>query len=460
MSHSFYIQGVGEASLKETLAALPYDDLVVDTQDYNGGWPQICHIYQEGVSVRAIETAMENDTLQVRIMAHSSPDDFRLAAAIVDHIASKYGKDIQPEDNESMPVDRWRDEYGDEWQRELCLTYLQMMVGRYKKTENGSMRMFGTRMEFEVGPRMMETLLEDPENFSKNFFDRFRRLNYLDREDVFGPSLLSAQQEGTEKRAVFAVLGNGVVTALSNQAAFVVLNNMVSGNDDDHITIKFDDFVDVAGDTLTWLGDGVAVTPSYEDAAWEQLVEKARQKQTDLFAHPELLRDPEELTESGNAEADGDEERLFGMGEEHWEIVAHSIVAVFLLVAGADGNVDKKEAEAFQKKFVEGMVGDSECKIMPVALIRAIGALDQRISDISQRDGGEIAKLVAASRQVVEQTAGPERASIFARALYDIAESIAMASGGGFLGLGSKIGKEEKVVLDGIRQLLQLETLH
>jgi hypothetical protein len=33
---------------------------------------------------------------------------------------------------------------------------------------------------------------------------------------------------------------------------------------------------------------------------------------------------------------------------------------------------------------------------------------------------------------------------------------VANASGGGFLGFGSKVGKEERVMLDGLKKLLQL----
>ena len=169
MSHSFYIAGVAEASLSETLKALPFEDLVVESKEYDGGWPDIAHVFQDNVSVRAVETAMNGDTLQVRIMAHSSPDDFALAAAITDHIASKYGKQVEPEDNESMPVERWREEYGPEWQRELARTYMQMLVSGYSNPERGVMKIWGTRTEFHVGPRLMEPLLADPDNFSTNF---------------------------------------------------------------------------------------------------------------------------------------------------------------------------------------------------------------------------------------------------------------------------------------------------
>ena len=462
MSHSFYIGNVGDASLSQTLEALPFDDLIVEPQNPNGGWPEIAHVYQDGVSVRAIETAMEGDRLQVRIMAYSSPDDFALAAAITDQVASQFGKEIEPEDNESMSVDRWREEYGLEWQREQAKTYLQMLVSMYTSDRHdGVLRMWGTRQEFLVGPRVMDPLLADPDNFSKNFFERVRRLNYLEREDVFGPSLLAAREEGSGKQAVFCVLGEDVPTALSSQAAFVVLNHAGLGSereDDGQTTLTFDDFADIAGDSLTWLGDGVALTPAYQGDAWQTIIDAAKTKQTGFFDRPELLRDPSEDEGNGSASPAGDDAAPFGISNEHWELLAHSVIAVFLIIAGADGTVDKKEVQAFQKNLLAGVLGVGECEIIPVAFMKAAEGLEQRLSEISQMGGENIAGLVAASRQIVEAGAGAEKAAVFAKALYDMAESIAMASGGGFLGMGSKVGKEEKVVLNGLRQLLQLDT--
>jgi hypothetical protein len=461
VSHSFYIRGVDDASLQQTIEALPFDDLVVTEQtQLNGGWPEIAHIYQDNVSVRAIETAMEGDMLQVRVMAYSSPEDFQLAAAIVDHVASKFDKEIEPEDNESMSVDRWREEFGEEWQREQARTYLQMLVSMYKGGRyDGNMKMWGTRQELEVGPRLMEPLLRDPDNFTSNFFDRFRRLNYLDREDVFGPSLLAVSEKGSDKQAVFSVLGDQCVTALSNQAVFVALTHDDPDSADAEraqTVLTFDDFVDVAGDSLTWLGDGLAVTPQYVGEQWQALVAAAQEKKTGFFDNPGLLRDPEETTPpptNGAVEDGGD---TFGIPEDHWHIVAHSVVATFLSIATADGSVDKKELAEFQRKIVQGAVGMSGSEIMPRAMMQAAIGFEERLQDITQREATEIAQLIAASRQIVAQHAGEEHAEAFARALYEMAESIASASGG-FFGFGSKIDKNEKMILDGLKRLLQLD---
>jgi hypothetical protein len=334
---------------------------------------------------------------------------------------------------------------------------MQMLVNGYKNPERGLMKMWGTRAEFHVGPRLMEPLLADPDNFSTNFFDRVRRLNYLDKEDVFGPSLLAAGQEGTSKQAVFAVLGEDVVTALSSQATFIALRHGGFGTDSDddgQTIVTFDDFAEIAGDSLTWLGDGVALTPNYQGTEWQAILDAAKPKATGLFDNPELLRDAEESND-GLAEKN---DPLFGIDDKLWDIIAQSVVAVFVLTAGADGEIDKKEIGAFQKKLVEGLVGVAEGEIMAVAAVKTAATLEDRLSTLAQQKPEDIAGSIVLARQIVEAAVGEEKAISFSNALYDMAESVAMASGGGFLGMGSKIGKQEKAMLSGIRQLLQLDS--
>ncbi|MBP9948360.1 MAG: hypothetical protein KBH14_18275, partial [Vicinamibacteria bacterium] len=65
MSFSFYVRGVPEVSLKDTLAAVAIPNLVVDCEVPERGWPALAHIHQDRVSVRSIETAFENGSLQV-----------------------------------------------------------------------------------------------------------------------------------------------------------------------------------------------------------------------------------------------------------------------------------------------------------------------------------------------------------------------------------------------------------
>jgi len=452
MSHSFYVANVPDASLAETLAALNIPDLVADCDVPDRGWPEIAHIYQDGVSVRAIETSLEDGTLQVRIMAGSSPDDFALAAAITECVASRHGVAIGSEDAEAMPVERWRESHGPEWQREQCEGYLKMIVGTYRK-DKGTMQMFGTRATFHAGPRVMEPLLRDPATFQRRFFELFRRRNYLDREDVYGPSVMGVQPEGSSKQARLAVLGPDVVTALSTQAGFVVLTSGLTESERWTLNVPFEDFVAAAGDSLTWVGDDLAVTPAYQPEEWQRLVVAVKPRAVeDFLERPDLLHDVTDVPpESGG---DGDDADSLGLSEKQWAVVASTPVIVFLMVAAADGTIDDEEVSVFGSTLLGSLGGES--RVMAGAAARAAPNLKPMIEQLSRRKIEELAGVVAASRQIVAEAAGHAEAEAFARACLALGEAVAKASGGGFLGFGSKVGREEKAMLDGLRKLLQI----
>lgn len=135
-------------------------------------------------------------------------------------------------------------------------------------------------------------------------------------------------------------------------------------------------------------------------------------------------------------------------------MIASAPVIVFLLVAAADGNVDRKEVAAFAKGLEANLSGKSS--IMAGALARAVLHLEELIQALAAESPVERAAMLVVALQLVERDAGVPRARIFARALYELGENVAQASGG-FMGFGNKIGKEEQVVLDALKKLLNLD---
>jgi hypothetical protein len=450
MSFSFYLRQVPEVSLKDTLAAVAIPNLVVDCDVPKQGWPALAHIHQDRVSVRSIETAFEKGSLQVRIMSASSLDDYSLAAALVDAVATRHGVQVESEDSEPLALADWRARYGGEWQREQCDALLDMVVRMYQKDKE-TMRMFGTRAEFQVGRRVMEPLLLDPANLQERFFAAFRRRNYLEHEDVYGPSLMRVRVKQSGKDAILAVLGPGVTTALSTEAGFVVLTDMKES-----LNLPFDDFVAAAGDALTWIDDGTALTPSYAPEAWQRLVAAARPKAVKDFAErPDLLREPEAKAQASAATTTADEAKdELGLTESQWTAIAAAPVIVFMLVAAADGQVDAREVTAFGKKLTASLAGGG--RVMKGAAARALPNLALLTEKLAESGVEGMANLLVAARQMVDETVGRGEGHRFASALYALGESVASASGGGFFGLGSKISAEERVILDGLKKLLRI----
>lgn len=450
MSFSFYVRRVPEVSLKDTLAAVAIPNLVVDCDVPKQGWPALAHIHQDRVSVRSIETAFEKGSLQVRIMSASSLDDYSLAAALVDAVATRHGVQVESEDSEPLAHTDWRARYGGEWQREQCDALLDMVVRMYQK-DRETMRMFGTRAEFQVGRRVMEPLLLDPANLQERFFAAFRRRNYLEHEDVYGPSLMRVRDKQSGKDAILAVLGPGVTTALSTEAGFVVLTDMKES-----LNLSFDDFVAAAGDALTWIDDGTALTPSYTPEAWQRLVAAARPKALKDFAdRPDLLREPEAKAQASAATPTADEPKdELGLTESQWAAIAAAPVIVFMLVAAADGQVDAREVTAFGKKLTASLA--SPGRVMKGAVTRALPNLAFLTEKLAESGVERMAGLLVAARQMVDETVGRREGHRFASALYALGESVASASGGGFFGLGNKISAEERVILDGLKELLRI----
>jgi hypothetical protein len=128
---------------------------------------------------------------------------------------------------------------------------------------------------------------------------------------------------------------------------------------------------------------------------------------------------------------------------EEWADLMFLPVAVFFMVAGADGKVDQKEILAFATDVGQGaLLKDELHRELAIDVAGNIQSILQRVSNL---------KL---AQNFVERTKGFLRAKLseeeyqrFTASLFISGVKIAKASGGGFLGLGDKVSKEEKTAL-------------
>jgi len=115
---------------------------------------------------------------------------------------------------------------------------------------------------------------------------------------------------------------------------------------------------------------------------------------------------------------------------------------VFLMVAAADGVIDKKEVGALRKIVQE--MHTHESKLFRAALTMLVADLEATLQSCSVPLLENLAALGEVVGSVRETF--PDQADLDCSALYDLGESVAKASGG-FLGFGAKIGKEEETTL-------------
>jgi hypothetical protein len=143
-----------------------------------------------------------------------------------------------------------------------------------------------------------------------------------------------------------------------------------------------------------------------------------------------------------------------GLSEGDWDVLSMGYLACFLLVAAADGSVGRKEMEAF------GGIVNTLSESVPVSLVlnaaaRIPGNMHRLWPAVTAR-GSMPPQMVLDAVVLASTKFGEEDFLIYRSIAMAIAVKTAQAEGGGFLGLGSKISKDEQKVLDGLKKLLGL----
>ena len=123
----------------------------------------------------------------------------------------------------------------------------------------------------------------------------------------------------------------------------------------------------------------------------------------------------------------------------------------FFMIAGADGNIDKKEAKSFLIEVVKYATHQNP-------LVREIfGSTPSRFAEHCNAisESAPLAVLKLALCKVAAETTNPDHAKEFCQVLFNMSKTIASSSGG-FFSRG-KVSKDEQKVLDVIAQTLGLK---
>ncbi|MCH2207864.1 MAG: hypothetical protein MK132_18580 [Lentisphaerales bacterium] len=140
------------------------------------------------------------------------------------------------------------------------------------------------------------------------------------------------------------------------------------------------------------------------------------------------------------------------------EVILSGPVGIFILIAAADGEIDNKEVMSFINS-----VGEIGGKQQVPSQIRAIfKALPNSVKNLideytpKQETPEKLYDLVLESSECVKETYSEEIAQRFNGILVELATNIAKASGG-FFGLGSKIDRSEKKVIEQLKSMLRVK---
>lgn len=113
---------------------------------------------------------------------------------------------------------------------------------------------------------------------------------------------------------------------------------------------------------------------------------------------------------------------------------------VFLLVAAADGSIDKKELKRFSQ-----LMAEEEYAILAAVMVQAGLPIEQLLAACKERLADPINELMSLG-QIIDNRLPADAALQFKAALLKFGHAIAQSSGG-FLGFGRKVDKQEAAML-------------
>ncbi len=138
------------------------------------------------------------------------------------------------------------------------------------------------------------------------------------------------------------------------------------------------------------------------------------------------------------------------LSEEARATIGTAPALVFLLVAAADGDIDRKELKTFQK-----LIASNDYQVLLAMMMQAGSSPGEIVQGILASERPPLEQLAAVS-QAIDEGLPPESAQAVKVMLLALAKSIAEASGG-LLGLfGKKISEEETAALAVIAHTLGL----
>lgn len=139
---------------------------------------------------------------------------------------------------------------------------------------------------------------------------------------------------------------------------------------------------------------------------------------------------------------------------EEWGLLKLLPFHVFLLVAGADKNVDKEEIAQFDEE-IKGAPFYKDPLHREIALdilTSDVGTLLQQAMDVSR-----FTERMARMKMVLQTKLTHDEYQRFVGSLFINGLKIARASGGSPLGMGDKVSQEEKVALAALATMFELD---
>jgi len=138
---------------------------------------------------------------------------------------------------------------------------------------------------------------------------------------------------------------------------------------------------------------------------------------------------------------------------DDWDVIVRSPMTVFYMVANADGNIDRKEANQFNE--IVAFPGAFTSKLFSVVLVDVDNNFKSTYNNVLSGTGS-ISEYFGSLCHILDTYFTVEEVLEYKRHLMMVGLLTAQASGGGFLGLKNPVSEIEAVVLFALTQELGL----
>lgn len=446
MSYSFHLNNAPKLKLSELTAAARLEGLRF-VEGYpeakDDFWPRgFTYVYQDKLTARALEIEYDGDHFQIKVFTASSAQDFMLAIELTQAVAEVCGGRITPEDQETQSLESFINHYDKDWAQQYAKRSITNVLKMFGETIEKGHQISGVTGLMTIGPRVYSQITQQPDNAPEAFFNRLRRLNYINDEPVYQSPVNVVNDPANDQFLRLSSWGENVETLLCDRNTVVG----VSTGEHSMIKVSLTDIARLLGDKAVWLSEELLLVPALKSEQWQAFLQQAETVAiNDLSAY---------CFDAENDPFHGEGFNLEGeLSEQEFNLLVYAPVAVFCLVAGADRKIDSKEINAFQRELVKGV--SVESKTLQKVLMEAASDFQPMVKYLLS-DEVDLDSIMPRVVKVLDSRLTAQEAMHFKVSLLRIGTLVAQASGGVLGIFGDKVCKAEKSVLADLTTLFGL----
>ncbi len=362
-------------------------------------------------SSRGVLVEPSEDHVSVELMSLASDVDWDAARWLL-AAGYKLGAQVTAEDGQSLGVEELRRETFQARSQQVLRVELGMTRGIMAKDSGDKVRFPVAHFELSLSREDLKTLGLDP------IMDLLVKQCFLYGNAYIAQRMGCQAPDGTRSKQAHY---SGISTLVPDD-----IDGMTFGGPEGHYTmdaVPLERVKQILSKHITATGHYLHFPPTH----WDQ--------------EPALL---EALTGKSTKEI------LQSLDNQLGEAIVRAPVMAFYIVAQADGEVDLKESQALFDFVNECAANQGDQRIFANACRRLQREMKQAIAGLKGFDPGEFQYVIGQ----LDHRLNGETAAAYKQRVYELAEKVANASGGGFLGIGSKVNERKQQALAWIKNVL------